>query len=203
FDYGLQNVQMSFGGTSGKEQVFAGGLTVKYLYGRLVYLTRDDVEMNFHDFVDDKVKGFSTDLGFAYKGQATRIGLAFYDLVNGLYWQTESNKTLTRRGAFGVQVGEDDLRMLAGAITTLEKDPITTYHFGIIKEVSLQGKTQDKQTIGFRAGAYSDKFDRSDDITYSFGTGYNYKTFRIDFSVAGPGLDLSKSRYLASISLSM
>lgn len=203
FDYTLQKAQMSFGGTSGKAKSFAAGVTVKYLFGRLVYLNRNDVEMTFTDFYDDKVKGFSTDLGFAYRGQATRVGLAFYDLLNGLYWQTESSKTLTRRCAIGIQVGGEDTKMLAGAMTTLESESTTTYHFGIVKDVALSDKVKEKQSISFRGGVYSENFDSSDNIIYSIGTGYYYKTFKIDFSLAGPGMDMSKSNYLLAISMSM
>jgi hypothetical protein len=203
FDYALQKAQMSFGGTSGKAQNFAAGLSVKYLFGRLVYLERNDIQLTFTDFKDDKVKGVSTDLGFAYKTNSTSVGLAFYDILNGLFWQTESNKTLTRRGAFGVQFGQEDLKILAGVMTTIESDPIKTYHFGIVKDVNVGGAKQDKQMIGFRAGAYSDKFSDSTKIFYSVGSGYYYKTFRIDFSIVGPGLKIEQCNYLFSVSLSM
>jgi len=203
FDYTLQKVQMSFGGTSGKDKSFAAGLTVKYMFGRLVYLNRNDIDMTFTDFYDDKVKGISTDLGFTYKGQTTRLGLAFYDILNGLFWQTENNKTLTRRGAFGVQVGQEDLKMLTGVMTTLEKEAITTYHIGVVKNVQLAGTASENQSLGFRAGAYSEKFDASDNIYYSVGSGYYYKTFRIDFSIVGPGLKPESCNYLVSVSLSM
>jgi hypothetical protein len=49
---------------------------------------------------------------------------------------------------------------------------------------------------------YSDTFDGKDSINFSFGSGYYYQTFRIDFSISSPGLRLDDSRYLVSVSLS-
>ncbi len=203
YDYTLQKAQISFGGTSDKDKNFAAGLTVKYLHGRLVYLSRNDINLTFTDFNDDKVKGISTDLGFAYKTESTSYGLAFYDILNGLFWQTESSKTLTRRGALGIQVGQEDIKILSGAMMTFEKDPITTYHLGIVKDVQVGGTPQEKQMLGFRAGVYSDNFSQQDKIYYSVGSGYYYKTFRIDFSIVGPNFKVEQCNYLISVSLSM
>lgn len=204
FDYTLQKVQMSFGGVSDKNQNFAAGLTVKYLFGRLVYLSYDSpVKFESHEFFDDKVKGISSDLGFAYKTESVRVGLVFYDLLNGLFWQTESNKSLTRRSAFGIQFGQNDLKVTSGVMTTLEKNSTTTYHFGLAKDVSLGGSPINRQSVGLRLGAYSDKFSDQQHIFYSVGSGYYFKTFRIDFSIVGPGLKIEQCNYLISASLSM
>lgn len=135
--------------------------------------------------------------------QSTSYGLAFYDILNGLFWQTESSKTLTRRGALGIQVGQEDIKILSGAMMTFEKDPITTYHLGIVKDVQVGGTPQEKQMLGFRAGVYSDNFSQQDKIYYSVGSGYYYKTFRIDFSIVGPNFKVEQCNYLISVSLSM
>jgi hypothetical protein len=89
YDYQLDKVQFSIGAKDKKYQKLGAGLSVKYLSGRLVYLNEHKLgSMMVRDgFIDDKVKGVSTDLGFTYTvGNMVYAG-SFYDLLSRLWWE--------------------------------------------------------------------------------------------------------------------
>jgi hypothetical protein len=89
YDYKLDKLQMSLAASDEKYAKFSGGISVKYLSGRLIYLKERISGSNMirEAFIDNKVKGFSTDLGLTWKETNFTWGACFYDIFSRLYWE--------------------------------------------------------------------------------------------------------------------
>ena len=205
YDYQLDKVQFSIGAKDKKYQKLGAGLSVKYLSGRLVYLNEHKLgSMMVRDgFIDDKVKGVSTDLGFTYTvGNMVYAG-SFYDLLSRLWWENYDPVSLQRRSALGMGWTSGASHFSAGVQSKISKNPDTTYHLGYGYQWSIAKGQQssDRQSMDLRLGLYSKDFYGADNINYTFGGGYYYKTIRFDFSLNNKGLRLADSEYLFALSL--
>ncbi len=205
YDYQLDKVQFSIGAKDKKYQKLGAGLSVKYLSGRLVYLTEHKLgSMMVRDgFIDDKVKGVSTDLGFTYTvGNMVYAG-SFYDLLSRLWWENYDPVSLQRRSALGMGWTSGDSHFSAGVQSKISKNPDTTYHlgYGYQWNIAKGQQSSDRQSMDLRLGLYSKDFYGADNINYTFGGGYYYKTIRFDFSLNNKGLRLADSEYLFALSL--
>jgi len=205
YDYQLDKVQFSIGAKDKKYQKLGAGLSVKYLSGRLVYLNEHKLgSMMVRDgFIDDKVKGVSTDLGFTYTvGNMVYAG-SFYDLLSRLWWENYDPVSLQRRSALGMGWTSGASHFSAGVQSKISKNPDTTYHLGYGYQWSIAKGQQssDRQSMDLRLGLYSKDFYGADNINYTFGGGYYYKTIRFDFSLNNKGLRMADSEYLFALSL--
>ncbi len=210
YDYQLDSFQMTVGAKDNEYEHISAGLTLKYVTGRLVYLRE-----NFHNnqfireaFIDNKVKGFSGDLGFLVRQEKFTWGGCIYDLFSRLYWESYDPEPIQRRAALGFEYQSGGLSLLGGVQGKVAKTPETTFHLGLTQD--WEWESQDfatdrliSQNIVLRAGLYSQNFHGTDNIHYTLGTGYNYNVFRFDFSMTNSGMRLKDSRYLFSIALSM
>jgi len=211
YDYQLDKVQMSMGFRDTKYDKLAAGLSLKYLSGRLVYLTEHKVgSMMVRDgFIDDKVKGFSSDLGFTYNMGNIVYSGAFYDLLSRMWWENYDPVSIQRRTAIGMGWKSGSSIYNAGVQSKIAKIPDTTYHFGYAYQWKFGGnsnytnstQSSNRQTMDLRFGLYSQDFYGADNINYTFGGGYYYKTIRFDFSLNNTGLQLADSQYLFALSL--
>jgi hypothetical protein len=205
YDYQLDKLQLSLAATDQKFSGLAGGLNLKYLTGRLVYLKERLSGGNLirESFIDNKVKGVSGDLGLTWTQNNFIWGACFYDLLSRLWWEDYSSKSLQKRAALGFQYLSDNLSLLASLQGKISSSPGTTYHFGLIKNWTWQAKTSSNQTVEqnlvIRAGLYSKDFNGTDNISYTLGSGYNYNMFRIDFAMTNTGMQLRDSQYLFSV----
>ena len=208
YDYQLDKVQISIGGNDKKYDKLGAGLSLKYLSGRLVYLAEHRVGNSFvrDAFIDDKVKGFSTDLGFTFKqGNYTYAGCA-YDLFSRLWWENYDSVSIQRRMSLGMGYDSDGSHWNAGVQSQISKSPETTYHLGYgytwdFSNSTPSAQNSSRQTMDLRLGLYSRDFYGTSNINYTFGGGYYYKNVRFDFSLNNKGMKMSDSEYLFSLSL--
>jgi len=208
YDYKLDKVQLSLGISDHNWPSIHAGLNMKYLSGRLVYLAEQRQGSQFirEHFIDDKVKGFSTDLGLVYKTGDTVFGVTAYDLVSRLWWENYPAKSIQRRIATGVQYGTGASSTTFGIQSKISRNPETTYHMGYSYRVnwdtsSLSSDETIRQGMDLRAGLYSRDFYGADNINITLGSGYYYQMFRFDFSLNTKGLKLAESEFLFSLGL--
>jgi hypothetical protein len=208
YDYKMDKVQLSFGITDKSWPDIAAGVNLKYLSGRLVYLEEhlDGSQFVRDHFIDDKVKGFSTDLGLSVQRGNTVFGLSAYDLVSRLWWENYPAKSVQRRIATGIQFNSGTSKTSFGIQSKISSKPETTYHVGYCYNVdwdtsSLSSDQTVKQGLDVRLGAYSEDFYGANNINFTLGSGYYYKMFRFDFSLNSKGLKLADSEFLFSLGL--
>ncbi len=206
YDYQLDKWQASFAAKDPEYQMLSAGLNVKYLTGRLVYLREKKVGLNLirEAFIDDKVKGFSADLGFTMEQGDFTWGGVVYDLYSQLYWENYDSVHLQRRSAMGFEYHNGDLSLLASVHTKVHKEPDPTFHFGLVQDwnwsnTDFATKREITQNIILRMGMYSKDFYGTGNINYTLGTGYNYNLFRFDFALVNQGMRLKDSEFLFSI----
>ncbi|MDD4686555.1 MAG: hypothetical protein PHH38_00520 [Candidatus Cloacimonetes bacterium] len=208
YDYKLDKIQMSIGITDNSWPNITAGLNLKYLSGRLVYLAEhlEGNQMIREHFIDDKVKGFSTDLGFSYETGDAVFGLSAYDLVSRLWWENYPAATIQRRIAAGVQYGKDASKTSIGVQSKISSKPETTYHLGYNYNMnwdtnSLSNNQSVEQGLDIRIGTYSKDFYGADNINFTLGSGYYYQMFRFDFSLNTKGMKLADSEFLFSLGM--
>jgi len=210
YDYQLDKVQMTLAASDQSWKPLRFGFNIKYLSGRLVYLMEHRVGSSLvrDAFIDDKVKGFSTDLGVTLQEGNFTFALASYDLFSRLYWENYDSKPLQRRVAMGFSYDGESTILSAGLQAKTSKTPDTTYHLGMQNTwtwgqgTNLQGQDT-SQSLVLRLGLYSHDFFGTDSIHYTLGTGYNYSIFRFDFSLNNKGMKLSESEYLFSLGVGL
>lgn len=211
FDYQLDKAQISLAAKDDAWPTIRAGFNLKYINGRLVYLKERRVGSNLirEAFIDDKVKGFSTDLGVTYHQGNFTMGVMTYELFSRLYWENYSSKSLQRRVGASVQYADENLLLTAGLQGKTAKNPDTTYHFGLQNSWTWGGsgnsyqKQSDDQGLVLRLGMYSRDFYGTKNINYTLGTGYNYSIFRFDVSMNNRGMKFSESEYLFSLGVGL
>jgi len=210
YDYQLDKWQLSLGVKDPDRQLLSGGMSLKYLTGRLVYLKERRSGNSFirEAFIDDKVKGFSADLGFTIDQGDFIWAAAFYDLFSKLYWENYDAKSLQRRSAIGFEYHKGDLSLLAGTQYKIDKEPEPTFHFGMVQNWNWQSGSTSReaandQSLILRLGMYSKDFYGTGNINYTLGSGYYYNMFRFDFALTNQGMKLKDSEYLFSIGVGL
>ncbi|HAN41665.1 MAG TPA: hypothetical protein GX398_04730 [Candidatus Cloacimonetes bacterium] len=211
YDYALDKVQLSIAASDEKHASFSGGLSFKYLSGRLVYLKerRSSSTVFVREaFIDNKVKGFSTDLGFMLETGDFRFGAVAYDLLSRLYWESYPSRSISPRLAFSSTYVKDNLAMNIGVMGKLKKQTDSTIHLGLQHNWNWgRGHTASGATIQhnipLRVGLYSKDFYGTNNINFTFGSGYSYNMILFDFSINSPGLKLRDSEYLFSIGVGL
>lgn len=209
-DYKLDKIQFSAGITDKKLPNVTAGINLKYLNGRLVYLTERLEGSNLvrERFIDDKVKGLSGDIGLYGKYGSGSYGIAFYDVLSRMWWENYPSESIQRRVAAGAQYGTGASKTFVGIQSKIAKKPETTYHFGygygMVSESGGFGDAEPtKRGFDLRIGFYSHDFYGADNINLTLGGGYFYQVFRFDFSLNSKGLKLADSELLFSIGLGM
>ncbi|MDZ4182400.1 MAG: hypothetical protein U1B83_05945 [Candidatus Cloacimonadaceae bacterium] len=209
YDYQLDKVQISLAAKDDSWQTIRAGVNLKYLTGRLVYLKEHRVgSFLVRDaFIDDKVKGFSTDVGLTMTEGDFTFGLTAYDLFSRLYWENYASKAIQRRIAFGVQYASGSSVLMGGVQGKTSKQTDTSIHFGFQNTWSwgrqnIQGESTN-QGLVLRLGLYSQDFYGTSNINYTLGSGYNYNVFRFDFSMNNRGMKLRESEYLFSLGIGL
>lgn len=209
-DYKLDKIQFSAGITDKNLPNMTAGINLKYLTGRLVYLTERLEGSNLirERFIDDKVKGVSGDIGLYAQYGSGSFGISFYDVLSRMWWENYPSESIQRRVAAGAQYGTGSSKTYVGIQSKMAKKPDTTYHvgysYGMETETSGNG-SDDSVTQGFdlRIGVYSHDFYGANNINLTLGGGYFYRVFRFDFSLNSKGLKLADSELLFSIGLGM
>ncbi len=207
YDYQLDKVQATIAGMDDSWQPIGFGVNLKYITGRLVYQVYN-APGEPNSFIDDKIRGFSTDLGLSLQTGNMTFGLAGYDLFSRLYWENYDSVPIERRIAMGAQYNSENMTLSGGLQGKLSQSTDTTYHLGF---QYLWGWGADKpgqgseaaQAIVLRLGTYSHDFYGTDNINFTFGTGYNYNVFRFDFSLNNQGMRIKDSEYLFSLGLGL
>jgi len=202
YDFKLDKLQVSLGGRDKKYNKLAAGLSLKYLSGRLVYLTEhvEGTNMVRDAFIDDKLKGVSSDLAFTYDVGDITYAASAYDLLSRLWWENYDSVSLTRRMALGMGYDKGSSNFTAGIQYKIAKEADTTYHLGYGYKWDWSSKTQ-RQSMDLRMGTYSHDFYGAENINFTFGGGYYYKNVRFDFSLNSEGMKLADSEYLFALSL--
>ena len=206
YDYKLDKLQLSMAAADNRYPALKAGLSVKYLTGRLVYLKLGQASGDV--FIDDKVKGFSTDLGMTYDQGSLTWGVVAYDLFSRLYWENYPSVPIQRRMAVGMDWHSGGTKLLAGVQYKVAKDPDTSFHFGLEHNWGWEsGGVWDEgnvsQNLGLRLGMFSSDFYGTKNISYTLGTGYNYNIFRFDMSLTNRGMVLKDSNYLFSVGIDL
>jgi hypothetical protein len=206
YDYQLDKLQLSVATKDENIGNLSGGLNLKYLTGRMVYLKEriSGNSMIRESFIDNKVKGISGDLGFAWEDGAYTAGVCIYDIYSQLWWENYDSKSLKRRAALGMQYTTDDYSLMGSFQGKIGKYPDTTYHLGFVKDWTWKtenavSEEQKEQKLIIRTGIYSKDFNGTKNINYTLGSGYNYSMFRIDFAMTNSGMKLKESQYLFSV----
>ncbi|MDD2331256.1 MAG: hypothetical protein PHI68_01245 [Candidatus Cloacimonetes bacterium] len=209
YDYQLDKWQISYAGRDKQWDMISAGINLKFLTGRLVRISQVKngtdwiVDQNEY-FIDDKVKGFSGDLGMTVDQGSMVYGVAFYDVYSKLFWENYDSAELKRRAAAGFAYKSGGLALMAGLQGLIAKETDTTFHFGLVQDWTWQ--TEDyfsdspaNQNFVLRLGMYSDKFNGTENITYTLGSGYYYNFFRFDFALRNNGMKLKDSEYIFSL----
>ncbi len=209
-DYQLDKMQVTIAAEDQSWQPVAFGLNVKYLSGRLVYLLEHRVGNSLirDAFIDDKVRGFSSDVGVTLDLQNFKVGVAGYDVFSRLYWENYPSVAIQRRAALGVQYYTDNLILSGGVQGKLAKTTDSTIHLGLQYLWDWGGTDSNtgedvSQGLVARLGLYSHDFYGASNINYTLGTGYNYNLFRFDFSLNNKGLKIKDSEYLFSLGVGL
>lgn len=203
YDYQLDKVQLSIAASDEKYTRLSGGINLKYLTGRLVYL-KERIEygdMIREQFIDNKVKGAALDLGFTWSEDRITWGACFYDLLSRMWWESYDSESLQRRAAMGFEYRGETYSLLGGLQGRISSSPATTYHLGMIKHWNWKtgGRDGKDQSLVLRAGMFSKDFNGTQNINYTLGSGYNLNMFRIDFALTNGGMRLKDSQYLFSV----
>ena len=210
YDYKLDKIQMSIAAKDSKYTTLQAGLSLQYLSGRLIYLREHRLGNNLvrDAFIDDKVKGFSSDLGFTYKPGNMVIGATVYNLFSRLYWENYDSKPIQRRVGMGLEYENNNLKLLLGMQSKIAKAPDTSYHMGLEYAWNWNSggggygqEASANQGMVLRTGMYSADFYGTKNINYTFGTAYNYNLLRFDVSMSNQGMELRNSKYLFSIGI--
>lgn len=210
-DFMLDKVQLSIAAKDEERSALSAGLNLKYLSGRLVYLKERRIgstTFTREAFIDDKVRGFSTDLGFTLDRETFKFGLTAYDLFSRLYWENYSSKPIQSRIGLGAAWVDDNMLISVGLQGKISKSTDTTYHLGFQNSWSWgqsysQAGRPIQHSILLRLGLYSQDFYGTKNIHFTMGSGYNYSIFRFDFSVNSAGMILKESEYLFSLGVGL
>lgn len=209
-DFQLDKMQVTLAAQDKSWYPIGFGLNLKYLTGRLVYLLEHRMGNSLirDAFIDDKVKGFSTDVGATLETGSFKFGLTGYDVFSRLYWENYASVPIQRRAALQAQYATDNLLLSAGVQGKLAKTTDSTIHLGFQYLWNWEGGSSPsgepaQQGAVVRLGLYSHDFYGSDNINYTFGTGYNYNLFRFDFSLNNRGMRLKDSEYLFSLGVGL
>lgn len=211
YDFMLDKVQLSIAAKDEEWSTLSAGLNVKYMSGRLVYLKERRIgstTFTREAFIDNKVKGFSTDLGLTLDQEAFRFGVVAYDLFSRLYWESYSSKPIQQRVGLSAAYTDDNLLISVGLQGKASKSTDTTFHTGFQNTWSWgQNYGQDGRPIQhsllLRMGLYSHDFYGTKNINFTVGSGYNYSVFRFDFSMNSRGMKLGESEYLFSLGVGL
>jgi hypothetical protein len=208
YDYKLDKLQLSLGVTDKSWPSLTAGMNIKYLSGRLVYLVERLEGSHFirEHFIDDKIKGVSSDLGITFRTGDVIYGLTAYDVLSRLWWENYDAVSIQRRIATAVQYGSGASRTSFGIQSKISSDPQTTYHAGYSYTMNWDSQdfnSDDKisQGMDLRLGFYSHDFYGADNVNLTLGSGYYYQMFRFDFSLNSKGLKLADSEFLFSLGL--
>ncbi|HOD18097.1 MAG TPA: hypothetical protein PKJ14_05585 [Candidatus Cloacimonadota bacterium] len=203
YDYQLDKLQLSLAGTDERYADFAAGINIKYLTGRLIYL-KERIEYNQmirESFIDDKVKGFSTDLGVTYTSGKYTFGSCVYDVLSRLWWEHYDSEDLQRRAAVGVQYSDGNLTLSGSLQGKLSQSTDTSYHLGLTRAWHWKSGKDKEQGLLVRAGLFSHDFNGTENINYTLGSGYNYNMFRFDFGLTNTGMRLKDSEFIFSLGI--
>lgn len=211
YDFMLDKVQLSIAAKDEDHSTLSAGLNIKYLSGRLVYLKERRIgptTFTREAFIDNKVKGFSTDLGLTLDQQAFRFGVVAYDLFSRLYWESYSSKPIQQRVGLSAAYTDDNMLISVGLQGKASKSTDTTYHLGFQNTWSWgqsynQAGRPIQHSLLLRMGLYSQDFYGTKNINFTLGSGYNYSIFRFDFSVNSAGMKLKESEYLFSLGVGL
>lgn len=211
YDFALDKVQLSIAASDENYSNFSGGLSLKYLSGRIVYLKErrsSPITYIRESFIDNKVKGFSSDLGFMLQEGDFRFGAVAYDLVSRLYWESYKSRSITPRVAFSTTYIKDNLSLNLGVQGKMKKQSDTTIHLGLQNNWNWGQNTTAsganiQHNIPLRVGIYSTDFNGTDRIHFTIGSGYRYSMFDFNFSINSRGLMLNQSEYLFSIGVGL
>jgi len=211
YDFMLDKVQLSIAARDEERSSLSAGLNFKYLSGRLVYLKerRSGPTTYIREaFIDNKVKGFSTDLGLTLDQEAFRFGVVAYDLFSRLYWENYSSKPIQQRVGLSAAYTDDNMLISVGLQGKMSKSTDTTYHLGFQNNWSWGASYNEagrpiQHSILLRLGLYSQDFYGTKNINFTMGSGYNYSIFRFDFSLNSAGMKLKESEYLFSLGVGL
>lgn len=208
YDYKLDKIQMSLAMKDKNWPALTAGLNLKYITGRLVYLVehREGSQFVREHFIDDKIKGASSDIGLTLRTGDVYYGLTLYDVLSRLWWENYDAVSIQRRIGTAVQYGSGASKTFFGIQSKIAKSPETTYHLGYSYAQNWDSKdfiSDDnlQQGMDLRIGFYSHDFYGADNINLTLGAGYHYQMFRFDFSLNTKGLKISDSEFLFSMGL--
>lgn len=177
------------------------GFNLKLIDGRQVYHKhlKEDNQLILDEFIDDSVTGYSTDLGLTYNHHTILVGLTLKDIFSGLYWDDRDNNHLRQRFSLGAGFFNENSTFQVATQGRLNKSEEQTYHVGYGYSLNYGNATS--QSLGFKAGMFSDKFDEMDNINYTLGLGYNISMLRVDISLISAGFTLDNTDYLFSVTV--
>jgi hypothetical protein len=210
YDYKLEAIQASFALLDKKIPDGSLGFGVKYLTGRLVHLINHGENAtltNRNTFMDEKVKGFSLDVGGIYKiGRITLAG-SLLDVYSQLYWEHYDSEQMVRTWTGGFQYDLSKLQVMYTLKGRLEKDTKMTSHFGMNYTPYSNGDEENPQEMALRGGTFweytvDDLGVEDKIINYTMGLGYNAGAVKIDFGLVSPEFDWKSNDYLVSLILS-
>lgn len=208
YDYKLDKLQMSLAMTDKNWPSLTAGINLKYISGRLVYLVERLEGHQFvrEHFIDNKVKGASSDIGITLNKGDVRYGLTLYDLLSRLWWEDYDAVSIQRRIGTAVEYGSGASKVNFGLQSKISSKPATTYHVGYTYAQTWDSKDfisdEDlQQGMDVRVGFYSHDFYGADNINLTLGGGYHYQMFRFDFSLNTKGLKIADSEFLFALGM--
>lgn len=177
------------------------GFNLKFIDGRQVYQKhkKENNQLILSEFVDGSVLGYSSDIGLTYKHNTILVGLTLKDFVSKLYWDDRNDNHLRQRFSIGAGFYNENSIFQIASQGRLNKPDEQTYHLGY--GYSLNFGNAATQSLGLKAGMFSDRFDEMDNINYTMGLGYTVSMFRVDISVISAGFTMDNTDYLFSVTV--
>ena len=177
------------------------GFNLKFIEGRQIY-QKHRKEIGYlilEEFVDGSVVGYSSDLGLTYSHNTILVGLTLKDIVSKLYWNDRNNTHLRKRYSLGLGFFNEGSTFQLATQGRFNKVEEQTYHIGYGYALNFGNAVT--QSLGLKAGMFSDDFADMDGINYTMGFGYTISMFRIDFSVISAGFTMDNTDYLFSVTV--
>lgn len=177
------------------------GFNLKFIDGRQVYYKqlKEDNQLILDEFVDGSVVGYSSDIGLTYTNNTMLVGFTLKDFVSRLYWSDRADNHLRQRFSLGAGFYNENSTFQIATQGRLNKAEEQTYHIGYGYSLNFGNATS--QSLGLKAGMFSDKFDEMDNINYTMGFGYTISMFRVDISLISAGFTLDNTDYLFSVTV--
>jgi hypothetical protein len=197
-DYSLHSIAFAVADSIGK---YDWGLTGKFIYGRLVYLSSEWEDDHSISFIDSQAMGYSWDLGLARKRGHISYGMTIYDITSAIYWGEAQRGKIRTRLATGMDYGFGDSSIGAGVNSRWGVKDTPYYNAYYSYRMQIGRRRDIRHESNLRLGVMSRDFKNQDNTLFCAGVGYFYKVAFLDIGLQSRGFKLNETQILLMLSL--